>query len=254
MDTMFLIEKTVALLIAPLGLSLLLGLLAVLLAIKGWRRGAMFFGVIALLWLYLWSTPIASDRLMASLEHQYPPIPMADLESAPVAVVLGGGIAAPKLPHRLAPDLNDASDRAWYAARLFRAGKVKSILLSGGVDSRLGGLAEAESMAIFLRDLGVPKAALILEKASLNTRQNAAQVKQTLVKQGINHILLVTSAAHMPRAIGHFREQGLRVTPAATDHRAVDTHWDIRKLLPDSGALGNSANAFKEWVGYLAGR
>ncbi|WP_167367315.1 YdcF family protein, partial [Solemya elarraichensis gill symbiont] len=240
---MFLIEKTAALLIAPLGFSLLVGLFALLLAMKGWRRGATFFGVVALVWLYIWSTPWASERLMASLEHQYPPVPMADLVSAPVAVVLGGGISAPKLPHRLAPDLNDASDRAWYAARLYRAGKVKSILLSGGVDSRLGGLAEAESMAIFLRDLGVPKSALILEKASLNTRQNAAQVKETLEKQGIDHILLVTSAVHMRRAIGHFAEQGLRVTPAATDHRAVDTTWDVRKLLPDSGSLADSGSA-----------
>ncbi len=251
---MFLIEKTAALLIAPLGFSLLLGMFALLLAMKERHRGATFFGAVALVWLYIWSTPIASERLMASLERQYPPVPMADLVSAPVAVVLGGGIAAPKLPHRLAPDLNDASDRAWYAARLFRAGKVKSILLSGGVDSRVGGLAEAESMAIFLRDLGVPKSALILEKTSLNTRQNAAQVKETLGKQGIDHILLVTSAAHMPRAIGHFRAQGLRVTPAATDHRSVDTSWDIRKLLPDAGALQNSGNAIKEWVGFWVGR
>ncbi|OOZ31694.1 hypothetical protein BOW34_06315 [Solemya velum gill symbiont] len=250
---MFLIEKTAALLIAPLGFSLLLGLIALLLAMKDWRRGANFFGVVALAWLYIWSTPLASERLLALLERQYPPVPMADLASAPVAVVLGGGIAAPKLPHRLAPDLNDASDRAWYAARLYREGKVKSILLSGGVDSRLGGLAEAESMAIFLRDLGVPKSALILEKASLNTRQNAAQVKETLGKQGIDHILLVTSAAHMPRAIGHFRAQGLRVTPAATDHRAVDANLDVRKLLPDAGALSDSGMAFKEWVGFWVG-
>ena len=53
-------------------------------------------------------------------------------------------------------------------------------------------------------------------------------------------LLLVTSALHMPRAMRQFEAQGLIVFPAAVDHEAVDTAWDIRKLLPDSESFDGS--------------
>jgi uncharacterized SAM-binding protein YcdF (DUF218 family) len=131
----------------------------------------------------------------------------------------------------------------------FHAGKVERIVLSGSVDSRIGGLSEAESMRIFIRDLGVPDAVIHLESTSINTRQNAEHVAHLLNEWGVDRLLLVTSALHMPRAKRQFEAQGLAVFSAATDHEAVDTAWDLRKLLPDSEALDGSGRAIKEWFG-----
>lgn len=251
---MFLIEKTLALLLAPLGMGLLLGVLALAAASLRWRKAGFVLGCVAVAWVYVWSTPWVSTQARAAIESAHPARLAADVASAPVAVVLGGGVASPVPPVRLMPDLGNSADRVWYAAQLYRAGKVRRIVLSGGVDSRIGGLSEAESMRVFIRDLGVPDAALFLEKDSVNSRQNAVQVAHLLRKWGVDRMLLVTSALHMPRARRLFEAQGLVVIPAATDHEAVDTVWEIRKLLPDAEALDGSGKAIKEWVGLWLGR
>jgi uncharacterized SAM-binding protein YcdF (DUF218 family) len=251
---MFLIEKAVILLLAPLGMGLLMGALAMAVASLRWRKLAFVLGSVAWAWVYAWSTPWVSTQARAAIESAHPARLAADVEFAEVAVVLGGGIESPVPPLRLMPDLGNAADRVWYAAQLYHAGKVKRIVLSGGIDSRIGGLSEAEAMRVFIRDLGVPDAALLLEKDSLNSRQNAIQVAHLLRKWEFDRMLLVTSALHMPRAKRLFEAQGLVVIPAVTDHEAVDSAWEIRKLLPDAGALDGSGNAIKEWVGLWLGR
>jgi len=75
--------------------------------------------------------PVSSNWLLGQLEAEYPPAPIETLPHADVAIVLGGSIGQP-LPPRITPDLSDAADRVLYAARLFRAGKVDRILVSGG--------------------------------------------------------------------------------------------------------------------------
>ncbi|MDO8334794.1 MAG: YdcF family protein [Nitrosomonas sp.] len=246
---MFLIEKAIALLLAPLGMGLLLGALALVVGVVQWRKLGWVLGCLAVGWLYLWSTPWLSMHARAAIESAHPARLVVDVEVAPVAVVLGGGVASPAPPARFMPDLGRAADRVWFAAQLFHAGKVERIVLSGSVDSRVGGLSEAESMRIFIRDLGVPDAAIHLESTSINTRQNAVHVAQLLNAWGVDRLLLVTSALHMPRAKRQFEAQGLVVFPAATDHEAVGTAWDIRKLMPDSESLDGSGRAIKEWIG-----
>jgi len=217
--------------------------------------GRVFFlGWVALVWVYVWSTPWVSTLARTTIESAHPAKLAAEVDAAPVAIVLGGGVLAPVPPVRLTPDLRKAADRVWYAAQLYHAGRVERILLAGGVDSRIGGISEAASMRLFIRDLGVPDAALILESGSANTRENAIRVVEMLKELQVGRVLLVTSALHMPRAKRQFEGQGLEVIPAATDHEAVDTAWDIRKLLPDADSLDGSGSAIKEWVGLWAGR
>ena len=251
---MFLLEKTIALLIAPLGLALLLGVAGWLAVALRWRRTGLMWVGLALVWLYAWSTPWASEALQATLERQHPAVAVSALESAPVMVVLGGGVFAPAPPLRPWPDLGRAADRVWHAARLYHAGRAPRVVLSGGVDRRIGGLSEAEAMRVFLLDLGVPAAAIQVETGSVNTRENAAQVARLLDGWAVKRVLLVTSASHLPRATRLFERQGLEVIPVATDVEAVDSAWDVRKLLPDAAALNRSGEAFKEWVGLWSGR
>ncbi|MGZ8162346.1 MAG: YdcF family protein [Methylobacter sp.] len=251
---MFLIEKAVALLLAPLGMGLLLGVLALAAGAAHLIKTGFVLGCVAVAWVYVWSTPWISLQARAAIESAHPAILAADVAPAPVAVVLGGGVASPAPPTRLMPDLGSSADRVWYAAQLYHAGKVKRIVLSGGIDSRLGGLTEAEAMRVFIRDLGVPDAVIHLESTSANTRQNAVQVARLLKEWGVDRVALVTSALHMPRAKRLFEAQGLAVIPAATDYEAVDTAWDIRKLLPDAEALNGSGRAIKEWIGLWLAR
>ena len=108
-------------------------------------------------------------------------------------------------------------------------------------------------MALFMGGLGVDRDVLLLESASRNTTQNAVFTAALLAERGINRILLVTSALHMPRAVARFEEAGMIVIPAPTDHEVLlRPGW--QRWLPDTGALDGSASAMKEWVGFWVGR
>ena len=152
-------------------------------------------------------------------------------------------------------DLKSGADRVWYAARLFHAGKAPLVILSGGGNLERQAFSEARAMAVSIQDLGVPTQAFVLEETSRNTRENAAFTAAMLKARGIEQILLVTSALHMPRALALFKVQGLQVIPAPTDFEAgKEPPFGLLAWLPDAGALISSALAMKELVGLWMGR
>jgi uncharacterized SAM-binding protein YcdF (DUF218 family) len=245
-------------LVSPLGTALMLAVLAAVLTLWGrgrarWRRAARWTAGLAVAWLWLWSTPVASHALRAWLEAQAGPAAVQDVPAAPVIVVLGDGIRGARAPERPYPNLTQAADRVWHAARLYHAGKAARVVLSGGA-TRPDDASEAQSMQVFLQDLGVPAAAIIQEPDSLNTRANALQTARLLRAQGVERVILVTSALHMRRARRDFEAQGVQLHPAPTDFEALGRQHDARDWLPRAEALEGSARAFKECVGYLVSR
>ena len=185
--------------------------------------------------------------LRGAMESAYPSVPVTELPAAQVIVVLGGGIEVPQSGR---PDLNQAADRMWHAARLYKAGKAPVLILSGGLAFAEGTMSEAASMQTFLRDLGVPDAAMLLEERSVNTRENAQFTAKLMHERGMQSLLLVTSALHMPRSVRLYEAQGLKVIPAATDHE-FRTYPVWRSLVPDAQALDGSGRAFKEALAWL---
>ena len=240
-------DKLAIALISPLGTALAVGALALCLAWWGHRRWAWWAGLLALVWVGLWSTPAVSMWLRAQIEAPYPPLPMDQVPQADALVVLGGAISAPTALRPYA-DLNSTADRLWHAARLYHAGKVTLLVLSGGGGNAPGAVSEAEAMRLFLRDLGVPDAAMVLEQHSGNTRQNASLSAEILAQRGVTRILLVTSALHMARASAHFEAAGLAVVPVATDHESLSDP-PSGLYLPSAKALDDSGRAMKEWIG-----
>ena len=245
-------DKIAIALISPLGAALLLAVSGLLVARWRLQAAAWWLGILAVAWLWTWSTPIASNALRAALENPYPAVAPAQLPQAQVIVVLGGGIQPPDHGQTL-PDLNSAADRVWHAARLFHAGKAPLLVLSGGSNPAVSATSEAQAMRGLLNDLGVPDTALLLEEHSRNTRQNAQFTADLLRQRGVSRILLVTSALHMPRALPLFEAQGFSVIPAATDHEARH-HFTALDWLPDASALDGSTRAIKELLGRMSGR
>jgi len=245
--------KVVALVVSPLGTALLLLACGLALEWAGRTRLARWWVAAAALWLTLWATPVMSDALRGSLEDRAGPRALSDVPAAEVAVVLGGGVRGAAPPRRPDPDLGDASDRLWHAARLYHAGKVKRLVVTGGAP-REGEGAEAPAMERFLVDLGVPASAIWREEASINTATNAELTAHMLRERGVTTIVLVTSALHMPRARANFERTGLVVHLSPTDFEVVDRPWNLLRVLPDAEALQGSARAFKEIVGKVVGR
>jgi uncharacterized SAM-binding protein YcdF (DUF218 family) len=243
------LQKAVETLLLPLGASTLLGIGALAAGFLRHRHLAMLVGVAAVSWLLLWSLPPASRSLRFFLEPQVPAKPASELPTAGVIVVLGGGIGGPVPPLRPYPDMNSASDRIWHAARLYHAGKAPKILLSGGQALPNSAGDDASAMAGLLKDFGVPVEALILEKQSRTTSENARETTIILNKLGIRRVLLVTSALHMPRALLSFANRGFEVIPATTDVEVFPHPLDITDWLPEADALDGSSRAIHEILG-----
>jgi uncharacterized SAM-binding protein YcdF (DUF218 family) len=247
---MLFLSKVLAQLVYPLNLSVLLGLLSGALLWRGRRGLGAVLLVVSLALLWVFSVPVCSDRLRASLERRYLPVPLADLPRSGAIVVLGG-LVEPAITPRLDSDLQASADRVLYAARLYRAGKAPLVIVTGGnLPWQNEGRAEAYLVAELLSEWQVPTTAIVAELKSRTTYENAHFTKALLKALGIDQVLLVTSALHMPRALATFRAAGIQAIPAPTDYEVVDRQMTtLLEWLPDAEALAGSTRALKEYLG-----
>ncbi|HSI77348.1 MAG TPA: YdcF family protein [Lunatimonas sp.] len=151
------------------------------------------------------------------------------------------------------------ADRATHAVQLYKEGKLKRILISGGQGFQpRNNQKEAILLANFMITAGIPESDLIIEDNSKNTRENALFTKRTLEECGQSldqRFLLITSAFHMKRAEGCFRKIGLQVDTFPVDYYGNDNPVNIRSLIqPSPNALVLWHKLTKEWIGLLAYR
>lgn len=215
-------------------------------ALALWMRRAPAAG---LLLLYVFSIELVANALWRALEA--PPLTtMREGETYDVAVILGGMLEDRALRAYGKPYYNDNVDRLIAARELLVTGKAQRALLSGG-DGNLGqnGAEEATVLKQQLVDWGVEPARLIVEDRSRNTRENAVESAAILRREGWTKILLVTSAFHMPRALGCFRAVGLEPATLAVDLRSDQSPKGLADLLPRTKSLHTSAAALRELAG-----
>ncbi len=248
------LSKLLPLFVYPLGIACLLLVVAF---VTLWKRPRIAAGSIALAFvvLVLAGNGWISSQLVRSLEWQH--LPPAELPDAEAIVVLGGATDS-QIPPRPWIDVNEAGDRPLHGARLYLQGKAPRLILSGGrIDWRGAGDPESADMAQIAEALGVPADAILQDPDSLNTHQNAVNVKQILDQEGINRILLVTSAMHMPRSLKIFEKLGIEAIAAPTDFFTVEDYnpesepWQstLLNLIPDAEPLTRFTRALKEYVG-----
>ena len=249
-------------LVSPLGLAVIL-LLAALVATR-WPRLRATLLVSGLAVLIIFSLPLTSKILIASLEDRYPALTTEDVPDADVIILLGGAL---NIPHGglTRPELGPSGDRLALATHLWHAGKAPTILISAGNLVTPEGLsAEAVYTADVLESWGVPRDAMILETASGNTYENARLSMRQLESRGSADgkqptVLLVTSAFHMPRARALFCAAGLETIAVTANHwlngnsEITWTNW-----LPQAIAFSGSSRVLREYLGmliyYLLGR
>ena len=250
------LSKLLPLFIYPLGLSCLLLFIALVMAWKYPRRAAIPTGL-ALIILLLASNGWIEKLVIKSLEWEN--LAPTELPTAEAIVILGGGVRSVSSPRPFV-EVNEAGDRVIYGAKLYRDGKAPLVVTSGGrVDWRGGGdQAESTDMATLLELFGVPKTAILEDKTSLNTYENAVNIQKILAEKKISQVLLVTSAMHMKRSLLIFQKLGMKVIPAPTDFLVTEqdlqepsSSWEAiaLNLLPDSDRLQDLTRAIKEYLG-----
>jgi uncharacterized SAM-binding protein YcdF (DUF218 family) len=202
--------------------------------------------------LYLASTPLVAAWLSRSLERQ---TPYLDPEKAPQAdaiVVLGGGqqgYVAEDGSIRLFT--HHAGDRFETGLRAFELGKAPLLVLGGGSLPVPGDPLVGDLLRRMARQRGVPDDRIISCGRALYTTDEIAQLADSMRARGVKHVLLCTSASHMPRARMIMERLGFQVTPlpADFDTRGSAERFTLMMLVPRGGALAQTENGLKEWIG-----
>jgi uncharacterized SAM-binding protein YcdF (DUF218 family) len=123
--------------------------------------------------------------------------------------------------------------RARAAAETYRALGATLAVACGG--RSWNGLVEADALADMLREGGVPAEAIVRERCSLDTRDNARFAAALLDRRGLGRVVVVTCSWHLPRAERAFRAAGLDVEgvgvepPAPTLFQRL--YWHERERL-----------------------
>lgn len=226
---------------------------AVLLATRWQRLGRYLIGFAALLLVVGGMLPL-STWLLLPLEQRFA---RPELGAVPVAgiIVLGGGEDARVATGRGVHAMNEAGERLTEAAALAARYPAAKVIFTGGATEILREpTIGADAGGIILKDLGVGPERLLLERRSRNTWENALFTKALAAPKPGERWLLVTSAWHMPRAMGLFRKAGFAVEPWPTDYRTAGPAdiW-IPFNTPMEG-LRRLDVAVKEWVGLAVNR
>ena len=204
----------------------------------------------ALVLTLLSTSPFLVNELLLAWEQ--PPVPLAALpRHADAAVLLTGITSVSKSPHDRVY-LGPGADRLTSTLWLYRAGRVRRIIISGGSGAvQATAHTEADDLTTLLRLAGVPNSAIIREEKSRNTRENALFTKQLLTSEQ-DTLILVTSAFHQRRAMGCFAKVGLHPIGFPAGYRSAD-----RRLSPDAwlapspDAMANFSLLVHEVTGWL---
>jgi uncharacterized SAM-binding protein YcdF (DUF218 family) len=166
-----------------------------------------------------------SDVLLVPLENRFtrPDLDRGD----PIAgVIILGGVQEPQYePTRELAGLTDSAERVTEAVALARQFPNSRVVFTGGTGAAVLGdeLPESVSIGRLLRALGVSQDRITLEARSRDTYENALYTRRLLNPAINERWLLITSAWHMPRAIGCFRKVGL--SPGRSITARATTSW-----------------------------
>ena len=209
---LFWVSKVGWLFAAP---SRILLLLAIVGALAG-RRGRGIFRAALGLIAAAAVLPVGGLAL-ARLETTFPRLAApAQLDGI---VVIGGALDNADFEAYPASGFTPAFGRLYEAARLAKLYPQARLFDVGGPSPPAPGRAEADEAADVLVALGVARERIEIERQSRNTFENAANAWALAKPQAGQIFALVTSAFHMPRAVGCFRAAGFHVIADPVDYR-----------------------------------
>lgn len=167
-------------------------------------------------------------------------------------IVLGGAVNPWITKEWGQPSLSAGAERMTECVALAKRYPLAKLVFTGGHWGKSEDqLSEANVASAFLKQQGIPESRLILEDRATSTYQNAVY-SHALVEPKEGEIwVLVTSAAHMPRAVGAFRHAGWSIVAYPVDFRT--TGW---KGITWPPAVGQSLHDFdyvvREWMSLAA--
>lgn len=243
-------SKLLWMLAQPSNLLVLLLLLGVLALALGGRRlaRALLYGT-ALVLLPVAVLPVG-EWLLLPLEKRFP-APQALSGQVDGVVVLGGGIDLELTAAHGAPALGESAERFTALIELARRYPDARLVFTGGAEWLSDALTEAEAVRRFYARQRFDLGRIRFEDRARNTHENAVLSRELVRPAPGERWLLVTSAAHMPRAVGVFRAAGWPVEAYPVDYRTPGG-FRLWAGLDTATRLKELDEAVKAWIGLLA--
>ena len=221
-----------------------------------WRRGTgLWLAATGLFALAIISLSPLPRVLIYPLEQQFASVAKPKPGDQFAGIILLGGFEEDVISReRGGLEVNESGERMLETLLLARRLPDAKIIFAGGSQntSEHGG---SSAVARYLADSGIASERVVIEPNSRTTQENAQFLKQMLHPKPDERFVLVTSAFHMPRAVGVFRAAGFDVVPDQVDYRtplSSGEFWEPYSIPADG--LRTADHALKEWVGLVAYR
>ncbi len=249
---LFYASKVFGFFATPSNFAILVGIAGALLLRTRFSRAGWRLVVASLVLLAVFGLSPIGNALIVPLEERFPAWDHS--RGAPHGMVVLGGAISPDVSHaRNTAALNEAAERLTAAAELARRYPDARIIFSGGSGSVIfDERPEAEFALPLLENLGVPRGRVVAESKSRNTVENARFSRELAQPKPGERWLLVTSAYHLPRAVGIFRKAGFPVEGYPVDWRTRGTGDALRPFPTMGEGLRRTDTAMREWVGLVA--
>lgn len=251
---MFILSKIFWLVFSPTKLVFLGLLVGTLLLFTRYRRAGRYLVAAGMgAWLFVGIFPVG-DAFTEILENRFPANPALPVQVDGI-VVLGGTVNPLMTDARGQPSVTDGNERLIEFIHLARMYPAAKLVFSGGS----GALSQQHlkettvAKAVFDR-LGFDASRVFYENRSRNTHENAAYSLEWAKPTKGENWLLITSARHMPRAVGSFRAAGWTdLIPYPVDYATFGT-GDFTLSFDPFGGLKSLDGAVREWIGLLVYR
>ncbi|MEW5816900.1 MAG: YdcF family protein [Spirochaetota bacterium] len=199
--------------------------------------------------LYVNSIPLCEKALFALLET--PPLLSAQLKEHYEAVIVLAGMVDIENTTEERTEYGDGTDRILTGLGFVKQGRADRLIISGGSGSIF---EQDKKEALYLKKLalqyGLSDKQILVEKDSRNTYESARYCADLIRKAGFKKLLLITSAYHMPRALGCFEKQGLVPDIYPVDYQSEELHFPFL-LIPSANALSQISLGWRESIGRL---
>lgn len=191
--------------------------------------------------------PVTS-ALMVTLETRFPaPALPAHVDGI---ITLGGPLSSHMTERWKRPQINNHVERLTEAMALSRRYPEAVLLISGGHYDPEDSLPEAGIARDLLVELGHPPGRMLLEDKSRTTWENGVFSRKVARPKPGQTWVLVTSAFHMPRAVGVFRRLGWQVIPYPADYFTDGT--TSGSFVSVGNRLAQFDFAIREWMALAA--
>jgi len=250
----FVVSKIFEFVAAPTNVSIFVTTLGVALLFSRFKRIGRLLATLGVALLLLVGFSPLGHMMAVPLEARFPP-PPADMPAPDGVIVLGGSVDENLSGIRGRVTLAEAAERLTAPIALKRQYPGLRIVFTGGSASLRGSrYTEAGTVKQFWTEVGLDTGDILYEDKSRNTFENAVFTRDLVQPRPGERWLLVTSAMHMPRSVGIFRQAGFPVIAYPVDFRTTGELLEWHGSLHATRTMAVLEFAFHEWAGMLAYR